>query len=116
MPTQNEFEKNDELEMDELDSVENQNVADEVEEVDPDHESTLLSRAHVLSSVLGSRGGATKPQPLLVVDALEDLANGKILQPQQINAIRDYAGAIIQIMDNERSFLVFRSLLEKINL
>lgn len=116
MPTQNEFEKDNELELDQPNSVENQDVSDEMEEVDPDHESTLLSRAHVLSSVLSGRGGATKPQPLLVVDALEDLANGKILQPQQINAIRDYAGAIIQIMDNERSFLVFRSLLEKISL
>lgn len=85
-------------------------------EVDPDQESTLLSRAHVLSSVLGGRGGAAKPQPLLVVDALGDLANGRILQPQQINAIRDYAGALIQIMEDERSFLVFRSLLEKVSL
>lgn len=86
------------------------------EEVDLDHESTLLSRAHVLSSVLGGRGGSARPQPLLVVEAFEALSSGSILQPQQVNAIKDYAGALIQIMEDERSFLIFRSLLEKVNL
>ncbi len=120
MPTRNQIERDDELELQDEPEI----VQDPIEEpeedvgveVDPDQESTLLARAHVLSSVLGGRGGAARPQPLLVIDALEELSKGKVLQPQQANAIRDYAGAIIQIMDNERSFLIFRSLLEKVNL